>query len=506
MGKNLKTGIIMSYISMFSGIVISLLYTPVMLKYLGQQQYGLYNMAASVISYLNLFDLGLGNAVVRYSTKYRISGQKEKTEYLYGMFLVLYLIIAGIIIFLGCILILNAESFFKVSTGATGVYELKIIMTIMIISLAIGFPGSVFCSIISSYEIFTFLKITGLVSTILNPIIMIPLLIMGYKAISVSCVALFLNCFLIVTNIFYTVKILKIRFRFGKIDFSLLREIASYSFFIFVGAIVDQLYWNTDKVVLGAVSGENMVAVYSIGSQIHTYYQQFSWAISNVYFPRVTTMITEKISHLELNNFFKKIGRIQYQVLFLILTGFYIFGKEFINWWSGPNYSEAYYIALIVITPATIPLIQNMGVHIIQAMNKHVFRSICYLFIAMLNAFTSFLVAPKFGGIGCAVCTAVSLVIGHGILMNCYYRFKIGINIVQFWKEIGKIFITFMPLVIVILIANLFFVTDSFVLLVIKIVIYAIIYFIYAYLLVMNNEEKSMVNSCIKRFQGIIQC
>lgn len=70
--NNLKISILLSYMSMFVSIIVSMLYTPFMLRHLGQQQYGLYNMAASVISYLNLFDLGLGNAVVRYATKYRI--------------------------------------------------------------------------------------------------------------------------------------------------------------------------------------------------------------------------------------------------------------------------------------------------------------------------------------------------------------------------------------------------------------------------------------------------
>lgn len=494
----------MSYISMFASIIVSLLYTPVMLKYLGQQQYGLYNMAASAVSYLNLFDLGLGNAVIRYSTKYRIDGKKEKAEYMYGMFLIIYLIIAVIILLLGIFLIFNASNIFKVSTGSTGEMQLKVIMFIMTVSLAIGFPGSVFSSIISSYEKFTFLKITSLISTILNPLIMIPLLINGYKAVSMSAVCLLLNCVLIFINIIYTKQYLKVTIRFGKLDLFLLKEIGNYSFFIFLGAIVDQLYWNTDKFVLGAVSGENSVAIYSLGSQIHTYYQQFSWSISNVFFPRVTAMITEKKPISELNSFFKKIGRIQFFVLFLILSGFYVFGKEFIIWWGGIEYEEAYYIALIVITPATIPLIQNMGVHIVQAMNKHAFRSICYAIIAAINAVSSFFLAEQFGGIGCAVCTAVSLIIGHGFAMNYYYNNKIGLNIRRFWKEIVYIILLYLPLVIVTAYINTYFVTDRISILFFKIILYALIYVVFGYFVVINQEEKEIINSFVKKLRGII--
>lgn len=500
LNKSLKMSIVLSYISMFAGIIISIIYTPFMLKNLGQQQYGLYNMAASAISYLNLFDLGLGNAVVRYSTKYRMEGREKEVRYLYGMFFQLFIVISVIIIIVGFILIFNVSNFFTVSTGAIGQYQLQIIMVVMVASLAISFPGSVYGSIITSYEEFTFLKITGLVSTILNPIIMIPLLLNGYKAISMSIVALILNILLISFNCVYVHKVLKIKIKFGKIDFNLLKEISCYSGFIFLGAVVDQLYWNTDKIILGMVSGENTVAVYSLGSQIHSYYQQFSWSISNVFFPRVTKMVTEN-NFETINIFFKKIGRIQYFLLFLILSGFFIFGKEFIRWWGGSNYIDAYYIALLVISAATVPLIQNMGVHIIQAMNKHAFRSICYIFIAIFNAISSYLLADKLGGIGCAICTAVSLLLGHGLLMNYYYKFKIGLDIKQFWKEILKISIVFIPLIALSVVINSLFITTSFAFLVFKILLYAFIYIIIAYTIAMNNDEKSMINSFINKLR-----
>lgn len=254
---------------------------------------------------------------------------------------------------IGAILVVNIQNIYTVSTGETGIAQLRIIMIIMIFSLAISFPGSVYSSIITSYEEFTFLKITGMMSTILNPIIMIPLLIHGHKAVSLSVVALSLNFFLISLNAIYVHTKLKVKIRFGRFDRNLLKEISRYSAFVFLGAIVDQLYWNTDKIILGVVSGEAAVAVYSVGSQIHTYFQQFSWSISNVFFPRVTKMVTEGSKEI-IYQFFLKIGRIQYFVLFLIYTGFFIFGKEFIECWAGEEYKTAYYIAMIVISGAIV--------------------------------------------------------------------------------------------------------------------------------------------------------
>lgn len=500
MKKNLRVSILLSYMSMFLGIIVSMLYTPFMLRHLGQQQYGLYNMAASVISYLNLFDLGLGNAVVRYSTKYRIDNKYKEAEYLYGMFITIFGIISAVTLMLGAILIVNVQNIYTVSTGETGIYQLRIIMTIMVISLAISFPGSVYGSIITSYEEFTFLKITGMISTILNPLVMIPLLIYGYRAVALSVVALILNVLLILVNCIYVHTKLKIKVRFGKCDKNLLKEISRYSAFIFLGSIVDQLYWNTDKIILGIVSGESAVAVYSVGSQIHTYFQQFSWSISNVFFPRITKMVTEE-SKEALYGFFLKVGRIQYFVLFLIYTGFFIFGMEFIKWWAGEEYKTSYYIAMIVISGAIIPLIQNMGVHIVQAMNMHAFRSVCYFCIAVVNAVSSYFVAYKWQGIGCAVCTYLSLLVGHGVAMNWFYKCKVGLNIGDFWKNIAIITMKYLPLICGVTVLNQWFVTTNICFLVVKILLYTMGYCVIGYVWCMNMSEKELAMSVIRKIK-----
>ena len=43
----------------------------------------------------------------------------------------------------------------------------------------------------------------------------------------------------------------------------------------------------------------------------------------------------------------------------LILSGFILYGKDFIVFWAGEDYISAYFMALIVMTPLLIPLIEN---------------------------------------------------------------------------------------------------------------------------------------------------
>ena len=62
MKKNneLKAGVLLSYVNLAIGMIIPLIYTPIMLRLLGQAEYGLYSLSNSVISYLSLLTFGIG--------------------------------------------------------------------------------------------------------------------------------------------------------------------------------------------------------------------------------------------------------------------------------------------------------------------------------------------------------------------------------------------------------------------------------------------------------------
>ena len=96
----------------------------------------------------------------------------------------------------------------------------------------------------------------------------------------------------------------------------------------------------------------------------------------------------------------------------------------------------AYWIAVLTMFPLCIPLIQNTGLSIVVAQNRHQFRSVVYLIIAVLNAASTYFVVPYLGGIGAALCSCISYLLGQGLIMNLYYDKVTGINIPLFWKNI----------------------------------------------------------------------
>lgn len=495
--KERKRGAILSYLSIILSTVVQLVYTPLLIRMLGQSEYGLYSLVSSVIGYLTVLDLGFGNAIVVFTAKYRANKEYDKEKKLHGMFLVIFCIIGLIAGLLGLLLYFNVPLLFGKTMTDIELHKAKIMMLILSFNLAVTFPFSIYSSIITAYEKFTFQKVMSILNTLLKPVLMIPLLFLGYKSITMTVVITVANIIVLLSNYFYCKKKLGVNIKFMGFDKKLFKTIFSYSFFIFLGVIVDKVNWSVDQFVLGAVSGTIAVSLYSVASQINTLFVNLSGAMSGVLLPKMSKMIAKNVSNEEITNEFIKVGRIQYLIIFLMASGFTLFGKEFIMAWAGKDFATSYYIAIILILPLCVPLIQNLGISIMQAKNMHKFRSILLALIAIANIFISIPLAKVYGGIGSAIGTSLSLIIGNVIILNIYYHKKVGINVIEFWKSIIKMTIPMIIPIVAIVILMHFVTLHGYVNLIVFGGIYTILYCLNCYFLVMNNYEKNMVNKVL---------
>ena len=87
MKNQLKAGAIISYANLLIGNIIPFIYTPIMLRLLGQAEYGLYGIANSIMGYIGLLNFGIGGTIVRYLSKYRAEGDREQEARVIGLFL-----------------------------------------------------------------------------------------------------------------------------------------------------------------------------------------------------------------------------------------------------------------------------------------------------------------------------------------------------------------------------------------------------------------------------------
>ena len=496
-----KAGVLLSYGQTVLSTAISLVYTPVMLRLLGTSEYGTYTLVSGFISNLSLMSFGLGSAYVRYYSRAKVQEGEDGVAHINGMFMVIFLVISAMSLLVGGVLVANVQNIFGAKLTAHEIETARVLMALLVVNIAVSFPCSVFSSYITANERFLFQRIINMIRTVLNPIVMLPLLLMGLGSVALVVVTLVLSVVTDAFNIWYCRRKLRMRLTFGHFDFALLREMGGFSFFIFLNMIIDQINWTVDTTLLGIISGTAATAIYGVGAQINSYYKTLSTSISGVFVPQINRIVAEGQGDDRLTSLFTRVGRIQFLLLMLVLTGFVFVGEPFIDAWGGGEYAGAYPIALMLMVPVTLPLIQNLGIEIQRAKNMHQFRSKVYFFMALGNVLVSIPLGMRFGGLGCAMGTAISLIIGNGFVMNWYYQTHIGLDMKHFFRSILSMVPAMVPPALLGLLAVRLHTFSGYSGVLTFAVPYTAVYALCVYRWAMNDEERGMVRGMLRRLK-----
>lgn len=494
-----KAGAVLQYLQMGLNVIIGLIYTPIMIRLLGSSEYGLYNTVSSTISMLSILSMGFNSGYIRYYAQYKKEKNNQAIASLNGLFIFIFTILGFIALICGLFLSEHLNLVFADGLTDSEYGIARVLMILLTLNLSVSFPMGVFSHIISAHERFIYLKVLGMIRTVVSPLITLPLLLAGYRSIAMVSVTVSVSLFVDLLYCFYAFKILRIKIVFFPIPKELFKSLFLYTSFIAINLIVDQVNWNIDKILLGRYQGTSAVAVYAVASTLQNYYQIFSTSVSSVFTPKIHKIINDTKDNIKeqkkvLTELFIKVGRIQFLILSLIATGLIFWGKKFIiQYWAGSGYEQSYYVMLLLILPSTIALIENLGIEIQRAENKHQFRSIVYLFMAFVNLILSIFLCQLYGAVGAAIGTTISLVLANGLIMNIYYHRKCNINIIIFWKNILSLTKGLIIPIILAIVMTVVVKSDSLLIFLLEIIIYIIVYAISMWFFGMNRYEKDLV-------------
>lgn len=494
-----RKGILASGLSSIVHIVVNLLYIPVLLKLLGQAEYGLYQMVGSFFSYLTIFESSVSAGVLKFYCKAVHDGEDSANEVLGTARKIFFFFSVGFI-FAG---IIGSTVFWRVycmSLSSEELNESIIMLALLVFNFVITLNNAVYLAIINGNERFFFLKMLSVFSQLLQPLICIFVLFQAPYAVAVIIVQLGMNVILILARRLYVHKERLIGKGKKEFDCEIAKSIIFFAGSILLAQIADQIFWKTDQLILGKLYNTAVVAVYAVGSQIYLNYMYIGILVSSVFFPRISKIYMEDKCMEKLSRLFIKVGRITFFIVLLVLSGFLIYGQAFVAIWAGHGYEEAYLVAGIVMIPFSVDICQNIGLTILQVMDQYAFRAKMYFVAAVLNVFLTVIMARRMGIIGAALSTAISMTVTSGFCLNFFYSRKIGLQIMEFWKNILVILGKVLPVIVIGVVLNIVLPSHMGALgLVIKIITYTLIYGLTAFCWIMNEEEKSIVKDILDK-------
>lgn len=500
-----KAGTLLSYAYIIITNTISLFYTPYMLRMMGQSEYGLYGTASSFISYLSVLNFGIGGAYIRFNARARAIHDKEEERRLNGMFLMVFAVLSLLVFICGIILVVLAGPLVKQTFTVAELFKLRVIMIILILNMMVTFVCNVFVMALNAYEQFFFVRIVLLIAGVVQPFINIVALKMGGKAITITTISFLVSCVTYFVMFVYARKAIQFEVSFHGFRKDLLKEIFVFSGFLFLNSITDQITFSTDNIVLSSIKGTEAVAVYNVGSSFKGYFQSFATSISSVFAPKVNQVVANGDDMSLLDDFFIRIGRIQFYVISLVLIGYCSIGHPFVRLWAGTDYSDSFYVGLLLMLSVTIPSFQNISIEIQKAKNMHKVRSVVYFGIAVFNILITIPLAHRWSGVGAALATALCMIVGYAGFMNVYNWKSVGINIPAFWKSILRILPGYIVPIMVGAIINHCWNFENFLDILETAIIISMSFVISIWMFSMNDYEKNLIRKPLYRILGRVK-
>lgn len=497
--RQIKIGGIISYFTIVFSIISGLIYTPWMISVIGQSDFGLFTLATSLITLVTI-DLGLSSAVTRFISKYRAENDTESIAKFMGIVYKIFIALASIFLVLLTVVYFNVEAIFLKLTPIE-IAKVKVLLTIAGLYAVISFPFHPLDGLIFSGEWFIFHKTTALISKVLNILLMVVALMMGYGLYALVVVNAVVGLIVIALKLYFLKRNDWQAVSWKEFDTGLIKEIFSFSLWVMVISIAQRLILNITPSILGMTAGSREIAIFSAAITIEGYVWTFATVFGGMFLPKVAKLIYgDQAGPEAIQELMVKVGRIQFILLGAIVSIFIMEGKGFFLNWLGPDFEKSYLITVLLILPGLITIPQEIASTTLVASNKVKYNAYSKIVIAVISATLSYIISQQMGSTGAGLAIFIGNMIGGVIILNIIYSKVLKINIWEFFKQCQlSMALPFILVIIGGIALNTAFTGISWTFTIIKIASLGIIYALAAYFLALNKYEKNLILGVIKR-------
>ena len=493
-GQQIKYGALLSYTGIVLYILIGLLYTPWMIRCIGQAEYGLYTLAYSIITFF-AFDFGISAAVQRFVAKYLAEGSQEKVNQCLSIVYRLYIYI-DITIFavLAAVYFLIPAIYRELTPDQMA--QFKTIYIIASLFSVISFPFITLNGILSAYEKFVQLKICDLMAKVCTVLTCVICLWFGHGLYALVLTNAIVGLVIVAVKFIITKKETDVKVKLSIFDRPELKRILSFSGWTMVVALCQRCIFSLAPSILGYYESASAIAILGIAISLEAYNYTFAYALNGLFLPKISRILNDTGNVLPL---MIRVGRIQIFIIGLVLICFTFVGKNFITVWVGDGYSAAYVCTLLFIIPAFFLLPADVADQTLIASGNVKYRAMVYVIMAAVNLVISFIFTRIWGLLGLAWSIFIAYMVRNACLYYVYFK-RLHINVFTFFHEtyfkmVSGIIVSAIPAIVI----THYITLSDWPQIIVSGGVIAVSYIILMFAIALNREERQLILSPLQK-------
>jgi O-antigen/teichoic acid export membrane protein len=390
----------------FISTIAFLLLTPMAIRLMGEEFYGLWSVLNAVIIFSTIGTLGISSIVNKFAAEDASNGDAKSIHTILDSGFILVSIMAlltAVILVLICDLIASNLS---ITSLVRQQYK-----TAMLISIVGIFP--LFLSRVPQGYLLSQLKngvvrsldfvgsVFPLLGTVIISIFQRNLIWMAYWYTITQFLVLFLYLFAIREHLDFRIPP----------NFQILKSFLGFSFFMFLESLAISLFQNFDRIIVGFVLGPSAAGVYSVGTSIGVRISQITGQITDTMIP-YASLKSSLEDRATLYYTFRKLSQYISYLVAIVASLCIIWMHEILAIWVSPGYAEKYSTAFsILILAYGFLSLSRPGDQTLTGLGKVKFASLIYLLSSLTMLLGLFVLSNKFGLLGATAANCIMILL-----------------------------------------------------------------------------------------------
>jgi len=398
---------------------IQLLLTPILIKSLGDFDYGIWVLAFSVLAYTTLLDMGMHTTMLRFVAKSDAENRPHALNEILFTSIAVVSAIAVIAVIIMLVLVWLTPDLLDLPVSSRPVFRWLIILlgSSIVVELFIRVLGNYLCGL----HRFDFYNGAKVACSLLRALLMVGALGLGYGLLGLAGASFFTALVSLPLHwIFVRFADPLLASRGIVASWGTARALMRFAFFSFVSTLGNYLRFYLNSVVIARILMVELITPFNIAVQIVEYFRSI---VIGAMSPLITSFshLTGKTSdHRQFTELFVRATR--YTTLLCLFVGCMLFlnGKTLITLWVGERFLASYPLLLILTTAYVLMLSQVPSNALFYALNKHQAMAVWTLAEGGANVALSAYLAHKFGLVGVAFGIAIPMTLVSVVVQPWY--------------------------------------------------------------------------------------
>jgi O-antigen/teichoic acid export membrane protein len=413
------------------GLALSFLFTPFIIRVLGDSAYGIWLLALSVTGFMNLLDLGVRGAVTRYVARFAAIEDHESASRTASSALRILLSTSAIVALVSVGLAVFATDFFSIPDAFRRPAQLVLVLTGL--NVGVSLVGGTYAGALAARNRIDLLNVVDVLTGVLRTLITVAALVAAYGIVAIAVIHLLLSVLrvAITTTILRRVyPALRVDLKTGDLEHVWL--IFGFSLFSFLTHVSGRFIYYTDALVIGAFLPVALVTTFGIAGSLVEYARMLVSSVSYATSP-VASSLEGSGDHARIQALLLNTSAVSMMILLPVAVTFFVRGESFIGLWMGPTYAAPSGRVLAILA---LPLMVHGAAHgmggIMLAIGKHKPMVAAMLVEAVANLALSVALVRTMGIVGVAWGTTAPSLVSSALFWPFYIQWATGIPLRQF--------------------------------------------------------------------------